>query len=94
LVFAKALVICYSPTTYGKDGVLALHASAAGVRLYLHGAKSLPDPHKLLKGKGTKVRWLSIEKTADLSRGPVAEMVEGAIEIKVQRPLTRGYGNG
>src|SRR4051812_1093063 len=45
-----AVVISYSPNEQGYDGVLAIRASADGVKLYFNRGKELPDPEKLLQG--------------------------------------------
>src|SRR3974377_1592007 len=44
------VVISYSPNERGYEGVLAIHASASGVKLYFNRSKELSDPAKLLQG--------------------------------------------
>ncbi len=39
-------VISYSPNEHGYEGVLALRASADGIKLYFNYGKELPDPGK------------------------------------------------
>ena len=45
-----AVVISFSPNERGYEGVLAIRASADGVKLYFNRGKELPDPEKLLQG--------------------------------------------
>ena len=54
--YRDCFVISYSPSEHGYEGVLALRASADGVRLYFNQGKGLPDPAKLLRGTGTQAR--------------------------------------
>src|SRR5206468_12498380 len=45
-----AVVVSFSPNERGYEGVLAIRASADGVKLYFNQGKELPDPAKLLQG--------------------------------------------
>lgn len=63
------LVISFSPSPRGYEGVLAIRADAPGVRLYFNEGKALPDPGKLLQGSGKQTRWLAVE-SASLLRLP------------------------
>lgn len=77
--YSSWLVISYSPNERGFEGVFAIRASADGVRLYFNAGKGLPDPAKLLKGSGTKTRWIQMDGASTLARPPVARLVEEAI---------------
>jgi len=59
--YRDCFVISYSPSERGYEGVLALRASAEGVRLYFNRGKELPDPAKLLHGSGNQTRWIHLE---------------------------------
>ena len=50
--YRDCFVISYSPNERGYEGVLAIRASADGVKLYFNRGKGLPDPEKLLQGSG------------------------------------------
>ena len=52
--YRDCFVISYSPNERGYEGVLAIRASADGVKLYFNRGKGLPDPEKLLRGSGTR----------------------------------------
>ena len=72
-------VISYSPNEHGYEGVLAIRASADGVRLYFNRGKGLPDPEKLLRGSGNQTRWIHLEGTSTIARPAVARLIEEAI---------------
>jgi hypothetical protein len=72
-------VSSYSPNERGYEGVLAIRASANGVRLYFNRGKELPDPAKLLQGSGTQTRWINLEGASTLARPAVARLIDLAI---------------
>ena len=72
-------VISYSPNERGYEGVLAIRASADGVRLYFNRGKGLPDPAKLLRGSGKQTRWIDLEGASTLARPEVARLIDEAI---------------
>ena len=71
-------VISYSPNERGYEGVLAIRASANGVRLYFNRGKELPDPAKLLQG-ASQTRWIHLEGASTLARPAVASLIDEAI---------------
>jgi hypothetical protein len=77
--YSDCLVISYSPNERGYEGVLAIRASANGVRLYLNRGKGLPDPDKMLRGSGKQARWIPIEDTSTLARPAVVDLIGQAI---------------
>ena len=72
-------VISYSPNEHGYEGVLAIRASANGVKLYFNSGKELPDPAKLLQGSGKQTRSIDIEGASTLARPEVARLIDEAI---------------
>ena len=72
-------VISYSPNERGYEGVLAIRASANGVRLYFNRGQELPDPAKLLQGSGNQTRSINVEGASTLARPEVARLIEEAI---------------
>ena len=72
-------VISYSPNERGYEGVLAIRASANGVRLYFNRGKELPDPAKLLQGSGNQTRWIHLEGASTLARPAVALLIDEAM---------------
>ena len=73
-----AVVISYSPSGHGYEGVLAIRASADAVKLYFNQGKDLPDPAKLLQGS-SQTRWIPMEGASTLARPEVARLIEEAI---------------
>ena len=73
-----AVVISYSPSEHGYEGVLAIRASADGVKLYFNRGKELPDPEKLLQGS-SQARWIKVEGASALARPAVARLIDEAI---------------
>ena len=71
-------VISYSPNERGYEGVLAIRASANGVRLYFNRGK-LPDPANLLQGSGNQMRSINVEGASTLARPEVARLIDEAI---------------
>jgi hypothetical protein len=73
-----AVVISYSPSEQGYEGVLAIRASADGVKLYFNQGKDLPDPAKLLQGSAN-ARWIHMEGASTIARPEVARLIDEAI---------------
>jgi len=72
-------VVSYSPNERGYEGVLAIRASANGVRLYFNRGKELPDTAKLLQGSGNQTRWIHLEGASTLARPAVALLIDEAM---------------
>ena len=62
----------------GYEGVLAIRASANGVKLYFNQGKELPDPEKLLQGSA-QARWIGLEGVSTLARPEVARLIDEAL---------------
>ena len=76
--YSGFFVISYSPSERGYEGVLAIRASADGVKLYFNQGKELPDPEKLLQGSAN-ARWIHLEGASTLARPAVARLIDEAI---------------
>lgn len=76
--YRDCFVISYSPNEHGYEGILAIRASAEGVKLYFTRGKELPDPEKLLKGT-SKTRWIPLAAASTLARPAVGSLIEEAI---------------
>jgi hypothetical protein len=72
-------VISISPNERGYEGVLAIRASANGVKLYFNRGKELPDPANVLQGSGNQTRWINMDNASTLARREVVRLIEGAI---------------
>jgi hypothetical protein len=78
----KSLVISYSPTEHGYEGVCSLALYPDGVRLYFAqgAALSKSDPGKLLQGRG-KVRHVVLDAAADLDRAEIEALMAAASKL-------------
>ena len=72
-------VIGYGPTERPSDAIVSLACQASGVALcFLDGAK-LPDPEKLLKGSGKKVRSIKLPSIEVLDQPEVQALIKAAV---------------
>jgi len=76
--YRDCFVISYSPSERGYEGVLAIRASADGVKLYFNQGKGLADPEKLLQGSAN-ARWIHVEGAATLARPAVVRLIDEAL---------------
>jgi hypothetical protein len=90
--YGFSLVIAYSPTEQGIEGIVSIAARADGVRLYLTNGPRLPDPKKLLMGSAKQVRYIPVEAASRLKHPDVEALIAAAIE-KAKVPLpSKGSG--
>lgn len=85
-------VISFSPSERGYEGILAIRASADGVKLYFTRGKDVHDPSKLLHGTA-QTRWISVEHAAVLSRPGVAGLIDQAIALNPTKLARTGGGS-
>jgi hypothetical protein len=89
--YGSSLVISYSPSDHGNEGVVSTSLRADGVRLYFTQGSKMRDPKKLLKGSAG-VRYVELESARDLAHPDVEGFILAAIEMaKVPLPL-KGKG--
>jgi hypothetical protein len=70
------LVAGFSPNERASDAVVSIAMSARGVSLcFLRGA-SLPDPQRILRGSGSRVRNIRLGSIADLDKPEVAMLID------------------
>lgn len=86
------IVISYSPSEHGYEGVLAIRADADGVKLYFNRGKELPDPEKLLRGSGGQMRSIDVAGMSTLARPAVARLIDEAIARNPAPFATAGHG--
>lgn len=77
--YRDCVVISYSPSEKGYEGVFAIRASASGVKFYFNRGKELPDPERLLRGSGGMARSIDVEAASSLALPAVANLIETAI---------------
>jgi hypothetical protein len=77
--YGHSLVISYTATEHGKDGVLALSAKADGLRLYFNQWRRLKDPKKLLQGSASEVRFIKLESARQLAQPDLKALITAAV---------------
>jgi hypothetical protein len=77
--YGHSLVISYTATEHGKDGVLALSAKADGLRLYFNQWRRLTDPKKLLQGSASQVRFIKLESARQVAQPDVKALIAAAV---------------
>lgn len=86
--YSHSVVVSFSASERGYEGIAAMAVFPDCVRLYLD--KSLPDPNRLLEGSGAKVRSLTLKAAADLDRADIKALIKAAIKHSgVTAPGTR-----
>ncbi len=86
--YGKSLVISYSPSEHGIEGIVSTAARAGGVDLYFNQGHRLPDPKKLLSGSARQVRFLKLESARQIAHPDVEALIAGAIKLSAT-PLPR-----
>ena len=79
----NALVIAYSPTGRGYDGVCSIGVYPDKVNLFFaQGAQlSHSDPGKLLQGRGKTVRHVVLDSALDFDRAEIQALMAAALKL-------------
>jgi hypothetical protein len=77
--YGRQVVIAYSPSERGIEGIVSIILSADGVRLYLMNGPELPDPKKILQGTGRQARYIEVSAAKDLDRPEVDALIAAAV---------------
>jgi hypothetical protein len=89
-----SLVISYSPTEAGADGVCALALYPRRVNLFFTGGALLSksDPNGLLQGRGKAVRHVVLNSVADFDRPEIEVLMAAALNLAKMRldPSAKG----
>jgi hypothetical protein len=89
----NALVISYSPTANGYEGLFSLGLYPSGVKLFFAQGTLLSksDPKKLLQGSA-KVRHVVLDAAADFDRPEIRALIEAALKLAQVRldPSAKG----
>lgn len=87
------VVISYSPSDRGIEGIVAVSARPTGVFLYFNQGTQLPDPNKILQGSGKQTRFIQLETASRLTHPEVEALMTATIEqAKIPFPA-EGKGN-
>ncbi|HEX5012358.1 MAG TPA: hypothetical protein VFY71_18360 [Planctomycetota bacterium] len=91
--YSDSVVISYSPTDRGFEGIVAIAARADGVRLYLTHGLQLPDAKKLLLGSGKQARFVPVEVASRLAHPDVAALIAAAVDQASVALPSKGKGS-
>ena len=90
----NSLVISYSPTESGPDGLCAIALYPRCAKLFFgQGARlSKSDPKKLLQGSGKTVRHVVLDSIAEFDRAEIEALMAAALKLAKVRvdPSTTG----
>lgn len=78
--YASSLVIAYSPSEHGIEGIVSTAARAGGVDLYFNKGPKLPDPKQLLMGSAKQVRFIPLETARRIGHPDVEALIAAAIK--------------
>ena len=89
-----ALVISYSPTGQGYEGLCSLALRPDGAKLHFPkgGRLAGADPGGLLKGSGPGVRHVVLASAADLDRPGIEALIAAALAHAKVRPVAGAKG--
>ena len=77
----NALAIGYAPSERTSEAIFSIALYPRWVSLFFLQAKgNLPDPHGLLKGSGTMVRYIRLESPETLDDTRVRELMVAALK--------------
>jgi len=79
----NALLISYSPTERGYEGVCSISVYPHVVKLgFGKGAElSKSDPNKLLQGQGKTARYIELNSVADFDRAEIESLIADAVKL-------------
>jgi hypothetical protein len=75
----NALAIGFGPTERASDAVFSIALFPRWVSLFFLQANGLPDPEKILRGKGSVARHVVLPSPATLHEPAVAELMREAV---------------
>lgn len=83
----EALIISYSPTEAGAQGVGGVAVYPKKVSIFLAGGAELAksDPQKLLEGSGKSARHIPMTSIADFDRPEIETLIAAAVKITKTR---------
>jgi len=85
----NALAIGFAPTERASEAVFSIAVFPRWVTLcFLRNGPRIPDPARLLKGAGSRVRHIRLQSAADIDSPDVRALMKEALdlaEVKVRR---------
>lgn len=90
--YPNSVVISYSPTERGIEGIVTIAGRDDGVFLYLSHGPQLPDPKKLLQGSGTMNRFIRLDAAGRLGHPDVEALIVASIARATVPLPSKGKG--
>lgn len=90
--YGHSVLISYSPTERGMEGVVSIATRDDGVRLYFNQGPKLPDPKRLLKGTGKQARYIEIASVGQLKEPDVEALLAAAVRLSPTPFPAKGKG--
>jgi hypothetical protein len=91
--YSHSVVVSYSPTDRGIDGIVSISLRTDGVRLYFMGGPQLPDPKRLLLGSGKQTRFIQVEAASELTHPDVKALIAAAGDLASVPLPSKGKGS-
>ena len=88
----NALAIGFAATERASDVIVSLALYPRWVSLFLMHGVGLPDPQKLLRGKGTQVRHIVLQSAKDLDDPAIVSLMRAALLQAKTPPPKPGAG--
>ena len=82
----NALAIAFSPSERASDAIFSIALYPRWVTLFFAHGVGLPDPGKLLKGSGTRIRHIVLDDKATLDLPEVKKLMSLAL-TRAKTPL-------
>jgi hypothetical protein len=84
------LVVGFCPSERASDAVLSLVFAPRWITLcFLQNGPELPDPHRLLRGSGKRVRNVRLDSAKDLDKPAVRSLITEAL-TRAEVPIHAG----
>lgn len=82
----NAVAIGFGPSEKASEAIFSIALYPKYVSLFLLNGATLPDPHGLLEGSGSRVRHIKLRPISRLEEPEVQALVEAAVE-RANMPL-------
>ena len=81
----NALAIGFGPSDKASHAIFSIALYPRWVSLFfLQAAPKLPDPNKLLAGRGNVVRYIVLDSASDLDQPAIQQLIAAALQRAIQ----------
>jgi hypothetical protein len=81
----NALALAFGPTEKPGDAILSVALYPRWVSLFFARGAALPDPHKVLRGSGSRIRHVVLQPVSVIDTPPVRALLRAAIDTHPKR---------